>query len=219
MVATPSKSTPKRSPAGRAPTVARRSPSQARAQDTVDALLIATKTLLIRGGVEAATTNAVAKLAGVSIGSLYQYFPSREALIAELSRRHVASVLRLLFGEIDALLGTSIHVGARRLIKLMIDIHRQDPELHAAIEASHPGLGARAQLMQMDEQVMSMARAYLERHRAELVVTDLDRASFVVVTTVEALTHDACLKRPDLLENDAMVDDITRLILGYLTDP
>jgi hypothetical protein len=73
--------------------------------------------------------------------------------------------------------------------------------------------------MQMDEQVMSMARAYLERHRAELVVTDLDRASFVVVTTVEALTHDACLKRPDLLENDAMVDDITRLILGYLTDP
>ena len=194
-----------------------RVPRQARAQETVDALLIATKTLLIRGGAEAATTNAVAKLAGVSIGSLYQYFPSREALIAELSKRHVARVLALTFREIDALLGTSIRVGARRLIKLMIEMHRQDPELHAAIEAIHPGLGARAQLGQMEAQVLSVARAYLERHRHELVVDDLDRAAFVVVTTIEALTHDACLKRPQLLEGDALVDDISRMILGYLT--
>jgi AcrR family transcriptional regulator len=206
------KAAPRRS----AEPASRRQPRQSRAQETVDALLTATKTLLIRGGVEAATTNAVAKLAGVSIGSLYQYFPSREALIFELSRRHVADVLGLIYGEIGALLGTSIHVGVRRLIKLMIDVHRKDPELHAAIEASHPGLGARAQLMQMDDQVMSMARAYLEQHRAELVVSDLDRASFVVVTTIEALTHDACLKRPDLLENDTMVEDMSRLILGYL---
>lgn len=217
MVTTSTKSAGKRSSTGRKRAVERRTPSQARAQETVDALLTATKTLLIRGGMEAATTNAVAKLAGVSIGSLYQYFPSREALIAELSRRHVERVLGLIFGEIDALLGTSIHVGARQLIKLMVDIHRQDPELHAAIEAVQPGLGARAQLMQMEAQVMNMARAYLERHRAELVVTDLDRAAFIVVTTVEALTHDTCLRRPDLLEGEGMVDDIARMLLGYLT--
>jgi AcrR family transcriptional regulator len=217
MASTPTKTAPKRSAGARARALVRRTPSQSRAQETVDALLTATKTLLIRGGMEAATTNAVAKLAGVSIGSLYQYFPSREALIAELSRRHVERVLSLIFGEIDALLGTSIHVGARRLIKLMVDIHRQDPELHAAIEAVQPGLGARAQLAQMEAQVMSMARAYLERHRAELVVSDLDRATFVVVTTVEALTHDTCLRRPELLEGDAMVEDIARMLLGYLT--
>jgi AcrR family transcriptional regulator len=206
-------------PALRPRAVARRVrvPRQSRAQETVEALLTATKTLLIRGGAEAATTNAIAKLAGVSIGSLYQYFPSREALIAELSRRHVTQVLKLIFGEIEALMGTSIRVGARRLIRLMLDVHRQDPQLHAAIYASHPDLGARAQLMQMEAEVMGMARSYLERHRDELVVDDLDRATFVVVTTVESLTHDAALRRPELLESEGFVEDVTRLILGYLT--
>ena len=194
-----------------------RTPRQARAQETVEALLIATKTLLVRGGVEAATTNAVARLAGVSIGSLYQYFPSREALILELSRRHVARVLELIFAEVNALLGESLRVGARRLIRLMIEVHCQDPGLHNAIEASHPGLGARAQMVEVEAQVMSTARAYLARHAAELVVEDLDRAAFVVVTVVESLTHDACLKRPDLLEDEKFIDDVSRLVLGYLT--
>jgi AcrR family transcriptional regulator len=194
-----------------------RVPRQARAQDTVDALLSATKTLLIRGGIEAANTNAIAKLAGVSIGSLYQYFPSREALIAELSRRHVESGLTLIYAEIDALLGTSIRVGVRRLVRLMLAVHHQDPELHAAIEACRPGLGARGQLAQVEAQVMAVARAYLERHRAELVVCDLDRAAFIVVTTIEALTHETCLKRPELLDDEDFLDDVSRLLLGYLT--
>ena|SRR5688572_26884201 len=202
---------------GRATAPKVRVPRQTRAQDTVEALLIATKTLLIRGGSEAATTNAIAKLAGVSIGSLYQYFPSREGLIAELSRRHVQQVTGLIFGEIEALLGTSIRIGARRLIHLMLQVHRQDPQLHAAIYASHPDLGARAQLSQIESEVMRVARRYLEAHRAELVVSDLDRAAFIVVTTVESLTHDVTLKRPDLLESEDFLEDVTRLILGYLT--
>ena len=194
-----------------------RTPRQARAKDTVDALLVATKTLLIRSGVEGATTNAIAQLAGVSIGSLYQYFPSREAMISELSRRHVTEVLKLIFGEVDALAGTSLRVGVRRLIQLMIDVHRQDPELHSAIEASHPLLAARAQLAQVETEVMATARAYLDSHSAELVVSDLDRAAFVVVTTIEAVTHEAARRRPALLESDGLLDDITRLVLGYLT--
>jgi AcrR family transcriptional regulator len=194
-----------------------RAPRQARARETVDALLVAAKTLLVRSGVQGATTNAIAELAGVSIGSLYQYFPSREAIIAELSRRHVARVLSLIFAEVDALVGTSLRVGARRLIQLMIDVHRQDPELHAAIEASHPRLGARALLAEVEAQVMATARTYLHSHREELVVDDLDRASFIVVTAIEALTHEAAFRRPDLLDREALVDDITRLVLGYLT--
>jgi AcrR family transcriptional regulator len=202
---------------GRPPARTYRKPRQARAKETVDALLSAAKTLLVQRGVEGATTNAIAELAGVSIGSLYQYFPSREAIIAELSRRHVAQVLALIFAEVDALAGTNLRVGARRMIQLMIDVHRQDPELHAAIEASHPRLAARAQLAQVEAQVMATARSYLESHRTELVVDDLDRAAFLVVTTIEALTHEATFRRPDLLESEALADDITRLVLGYLT--
>ena len=65
-----------------AQTDARKKPVQPRAKETVRALVEATAHLLREGGVDAVSTHAVALRAGVSIGSLYQYYPSRESLIA-----------------------------------------------------------------------------------------------------------------------------------------
>src|SRR5258708_40228727 len=62
--------------------------SQERSRSTVDALLEATARILVKEGYDQASTNRVAEVAGVSIGSLYQYFPSKEALIAAVIDRH-----------------------------------------------------------------------------------------------------------------------------------
>mgnify|MGYP003597153915 FL=1 len=66
----------------------RKEPKQSRARVTVEAILEATAHILTEGGYDALTTNHVAKRAGVSIGSLYQYYPSKEALVGELMDRH-----------------------------------------------------------------------------------------------------------------------------------
>src|SRR6188768_515402 len=70
--------------------ISRRQPRQARSRDTVDALLEAAARVFRREGFRA-TTNRVAAEAGVSIGSLYEYFPNKQALLAALAERHVAS--------------------------------------------------------------------------------------------------------------------------------
>src|SRR5260370_3189 len=62
--------------------------SQERSRSTVDALLEATARILVKEGYDQASTNRIAEVAGVSIGSLYQYFPSKEALIAAVIDRH-----------------------------------------------------------------------------------------------------------------------------------
>jgi hypothetical protein len=65
----------------------------------------------------------------------------------------------------------------------------------------------------------ALVRGYLEAHRDEIDVADLDLASFVLVTVVEALTHAAVLRRPDILSDekaDRFVDDVTRLLVRYL---
>lgn len=183
----------------------------------MEAILQATRNLAVRDGLERVTTNAVAKTAGVSIGSLYQYFDNLEAIIAELSRRHVESVLELMFAEVDALAHESLEVGTRRLIRLMVEIHRQDPELHRVIAQSWPSLAARTHLSRVEQQLMRTAVAYLEHHRERLVVDDLQRAAFVAIGSIEALTHNAVVMRPELLEGEALVDDISRMVLGYLT--
>jgi len=68
----------------------RKTPRQERSRSTVEALLEATTDILIRQGYAKLTTNRIAERAGVNIASLYQYFPGKEAIVAELRRRHGA---------------------------------------------------------------------------------------------------------------------------------
>lgn len=203
--------------AKRRPPPAPRAPTQARARETVDALLTAAESLLVDEGIDALTTNAVAKRAGVSIGSLYQYFRGRDALLEELSRRYVDDGLSQLFAEIDALDGVSLAQGVERLVRLLIEVHRRGPDFVRAVESTRPELGARARLVRAQDKINAVAVAYLTRHREALVVDDLPRAAFVVTGAIEALTHNAVLHRPDLLLDDGLADDLSRLVLGYLT--
>src|SRR6185436_592878 len=75
----------------------RKRPKQARSQQTVDALLEATARVLGARGFEGATTNEIARVAGVSVGSLYQYFPSKEALVAALLEQRTRADLEHIF--------------------------------------------------------------------------------------------------------------------------
>src|SRR5262252_10957748 len=68
----------------------RKTPRQERSRATVEALLEATADILIREGYSKLTTNRIAERAGVNIASLYQYFPGKDAMVAELRRRHGA---------------------------------------------------------------------------------------------------------------------------------
>jgi len=68
----------------------RKTPRQERSRLTVDAILMAAAHILKTEGPERATTNRIAEKAGVSIGSLYQYFPNKEAIVALLRERHGA---------------------------------------------------------------------------------------------------------------------------------
>jgi AcrR family transcriptional regulator len=194
-----------------------RLPTQSRAHETVDALLAAAQRILVEDGIAALTTNAVAKRAGVSIGSLYQYFRGRDALLEELSRRYVDDGLTQLFAEVDALSGVSLELGVQRLVRLLIAIHRRAPDFVRAVESTRPELGARARLARAQDKISALAVAYLAPHREALVVDDLERAVFVVAGAIEALTYNAVLHRPDLLGDDRLADDLTRLVLGYLT--
>ena len=93
---------------------------QARAQATVDAILGAARRLLVRGGREALSTNKVAERAGVSIGSLYQYFPDKEAILAELGRRHVDEARALVSERLLSLAAAPPAEAVRVMVALMI---------------------------------------------------------------------------------------------------
>ena len=199
----------------------RKSPSQQRSQLTVAALLKATAHILVKEGYESASTNRIAAAAGVSIGSLYQYFPSKEALVAAVVDRHMQVMLELLRAAVDRVREQPVEAATRELVKVMIDAHRVDPRLHRALVEQVPRVGRLENVRAIDREAYTLIRAYLEAHRDELRVVDLDVASFVCVATVEALTHAAVVNRPEVLSDKSGVfaDEVTRLVVGYLRGP
>src|ERR1700727_158166 len=83
----------------------RKAAKQARAQATVDAIVEAAAQVFESLGYAAATTNRIAERAGVSIGSLYQYFPNKDAILVALARRHLAEGMVVMWPQVQRLSG------------------------------------------------------------------------------------------------------------------
>lgn len=189
---------------------------QDRAKATVDALLAATARILVKEGYDRASTNKIADAAGVSIGSLYQYFPSKEALVAAVIERHSGEMIAEIRDSLVRVAALPLDEAVRELVRVMIDAHRIEPKLHRVLVEQIPRVGSLGTIEEISEQGVKLVRAYLEAHRDEIIVDDLDVAAFVAATSVEALTHVAVLQRPELLEKPSFGDEVARLVVRYL---
>jgi AcrR family transcriptional regulator len=192
---------------------------QARSRATVDALIEATARILVREGFDRASTNRIAEEAGVSIGSLYQYYPSKEALVAAVIDRHQQELMQVVRNALAEVSALPLEEGVRRLIAVAIDAHRVNPKLHRVLAEQIPRTGRLKNVEAFNRETYALFRSYLESHRVEVRAADLDLAAFVCVTSVEALTHTAVLHRPEVLSDKAagaLVEEATRLVLRYL---
>nr|WP_298718093.1 TetR/AcrR family transcriptional regulator [uncultured Steroidobacter sp.] len=198
----------------------RKHASQERSRATVDALIEATARILILEGFDRASTNRIAERAGVSVGSLYQYFPGKDALVAAVIDRHRQELGEVARSALQKASGQPIKQAVRTLVAAAIEAHRIDPRLHRVLAEQIPRTGRLEKVETFSRENYALFRAYLERHSDELRAVDLELASFVCVTSIEALTHSAVLHNPAMLSDDAAVkafiDETTRLIVGYL---
>ena len=200
------------------PTTPRKSASQKRSQATVETLLDATARVLTREGYDRASTNRIAAVAGVSVGSLYQYFPNKEALVATLVARHNREMLQLLRDALEKVASLDLASAMRELVRATVDAHLVDPALHRIFAEQVPRMGQLAKIEALQRETFLLIRAYLDERRNEISVRDLDSATSICVTTVEALTHEFVIDKPEAPEGDRdrFIEEVTRLIVGYL---
>ena len=196
----------------------RKSASQTRSRATVEALLEATARILIREGYDKASTNRIAEVAGVSVGSLYQYFPGKEALVAALIDRHNQQTMAAVGAELQAALAEPLERAVRKLVAAAITAHRVDPKLHRVLAEQIPRVGRLEKIDAFGRRYQALFRTYLERRRGQVRAADPDLMAFVCVTTIEALTHRAVLHEKMLSDAaaNALTDEATRLVVGYL---
>ena len=200
------------------PTNPRKSATQKRSQATVEALLDATARVLTTVGYDRASTNRIAATAGVSVGSLYQYFPNKEALVATLVARHNREMLQLLRNALEKVASLDLATAMRELVRATVDAHLVDPALHRIFAEQVPRMGQLAEIEALQRETFLLIRAYLQERRDEISVGDLASATSICVTTVEALTHEFVIDKPEARESerDRFIEEVTRLVVGYL---
>jgi AcrR family transcriptional regulator len=194
----------------------RRRPRQARAQATVDAIVQATAQVLTEEGYDRASTNRIAQAAGVSIGSLYQYFPSKEALVSALVEEHTAAMVDVVTRSLSTVGQAELPQSARAMVHAVIAAYRLNPRLHHVLCQEVPKIGELKRIYGFEEKLAELARGYLTELRGQIRHQDLDRAVFLLVNAVPSVIRAAVESDPKG-ENDAsLARELTDMILRYL---
>jgi AcrR family transcriptional regulator len=193
----------------------RKSPRQARAKATVDAIVEATTQVLLADGYDRFTTARAAERAGVSVGSLYQYFPNKAALASAVIDRCCENFLIAFESAVahQATLADCISA----IIDFAFVSHHITPELHRIVNELAPRIGVADRTQMVSRATAKAIESMLRKHADEISPeVDLDVAATIIETMLEALAHRVILAQPKHAQDDTLVIEVTRLITRYL---
>lgn len=194
----------------------RKTPRQTRSKETVEAILTAAARILTTEGFEALTTNRVAAVAGVSVGSLYQYFPHKEALVRALCERHTHGVRDRIRARFEEAWHGPHEALSRAVIHGMVEIRRHQPKLHQELLRLAPAVGGLQELHAVEQEIEALLARYLASRPEEFGTADPALRAFIICHAVQACVHGAVLEKPGWLKDDRLVEELVALVGNYL---
>jgi AcrR family transcriptional regulator len=176
----------------------------------------ATARVLRDEGYEAANTNRIAEVAGVSVGSLYQYFPGKEALVYAVLERQERRQLQLLAERLTPAAGTDLELLVRSAVQALVDFYREDPQLARVLADQRRQLVGLRALPELERAFVELIGAAIRQQAGQLRPLDIEMATFVIQRAVDALTLEAAVRRPDFLEDGRLAEELVQLIVRYV---
>jgi len=190
-----------------------RKPLQQRAEATVTFILEAAAHIFRTHGLRGATTNRIAERAGVSIGSLYQYFPNKEALLVALMERHIAETMRAL-GETLATTGNATpRDRVAGLVRCLLDIHMEDPELHRILFEEAPRPPHMRDAFDKGEREMRVVLTELFEGFSRDICTNPERSAQIVPMLAESMVHRYVSAKDPVMTPDTFSDHLTEIVM------
>jgi AcrR family transcriptional regulator len=195
----------------------RKQPQQARAQETVRAILEATVQILDREGLDAATTTRIAEVAGVSIGSLYQYFSHRDAILKALQDREFERTLAMMQRVLaDVHLDDAPDKLVTGVLRSLAELYMESPGLHRVLAIEGLRVAKAENVHAFDLRVIDLVRHFLTATNAPIARRNLEAAAFVVYQSVRATMLAYLLERPPGLDKESLVEELGELVTRYL---
>jgi AcrR family transcriptional regulator len=182
----------------------------------VETILEAAARVFVRSGYARSTTNRIAEAAGISVGSLYQYFPSKDAIAVELLRRYRETLVGLVHGHLESVDDTTFESVVRALIGAVLRAEGIDPALHRVLIEQVLRTSARGEIVGFEEKVEGLLAEAIRGAKGRLFERDPDTTAFVLVRAVLGVVHSAVVDRP-AVNGPALVEELTRLVVRFLS--
>jgi AcrR family transcriptional regulator len=207
----PSEATPGKD--GQRPVV-RRSPNQARSRDKLELIFEASIRILNKQGLDGLTTNRIAEVAGVSIGTLYQYFSNKQEILAALGQREIQATIAKITEQFFA--------GHQEADKLKLLVHvllnafdgrHQVRKILLDIALSQQGIAGMDKPVQ---QVTTFLRSPMAGHLFGNVASLTEMDLFVLTSAVTGIIRSALVRDTDMLSRQELEDKIVIMIRAYL---
>jgi AcrR family transcriptional regulator len=197
----------------RTDTQPRRIPRSPLGAATVDAILTAVEQILERDGVERLTTNHVAELAGVSIGSLYQYFPNKQSLLGALQDRYAEDTFARVRAALHGAQTESIRAVIARVGAALLATRQDQRPIHRWLIDSRTAAGGWERYRHSVDQHVELIAEFLET-RSDVEFAEPRLAAFVIVHAMEGLVE-AVSERPSV-DAAGIVLNAIELVVRFL---
>jgi len=194
----------------------RRLPVQARSRATVETIFEATIQVLREGGAARLTTTRVADRAGVSVGSMYQYFPSKDALLCAVLQRHMDAITSALEDVSKRHRGRGVATIARELITAFVNAKAARLEETQALYLVAASLES-APIFRNVSARMETAVADLLASASDATIHDAVGASFILVNAIAGATRALIERGPKAESLEVLRHELTLMAEGYLS--
>ncbi|GAA0191080.1 TetR/AcrR family transcriptional regulator [Cytobacillus oceanisediminis] len=198
----------------RPPETLRKAPRQDRSRRMVERILEAARLVLVEEGYERATTNRIASRAEVSPGSLYQYFPDKQAILVAVIDRYSAEIGE----ELTAVLADRLDLPPDQLVRAayegLLDVLEEHREYLRLVTQELPLSRVAGHVGQVERRVADLVGAYLTVSRTPTPLPT-SASAWLLVRMVEHLSVDYVLQRPDIAR-DVFVEELVHLTAAHL---
>jgi len=193
----------------------RKQPLQQRSRDMVATLLDAASRVIVERGLDNFTTNHVAEAAGVSVGSLYQYFDDKDALIEALMQRDTVQLLVVVDARLRALIDADARSITQGILEAVFDVVEGDP-CKRELMRHWDRLRTRSTLRALEQHMMEACRLYLMRHHEDYRVDNLPAALFVAINSLHyTVAHYLSLENP-VLQRAEIIGALSDMLAAYI---
>lgn len=194
----------------------KKKPIQSRSKVTVESILIAAGQVLLELGPHKATTHKIAERAGVSVGTLYQYFPNKEAVFAELLRRGRQEMFATVMGRLSEFAQGDLEDIVRVGVDAMLKPFHDNPEVAAALAQHRDHITSADERREAQRPLHALLAQGLRMRDDLRAMDDPEYTALTLVKATEAVIIETVHQRPERLADGSLARELERLLVAFL---